>query len=302
MTISPRRLASLLIVLLLSTLLAGQGQAQEPEPAPTPSPEVKPQVVGGAEAAPGEYPWQVALVYSNAPSTNYYFSQFCGGSLINDLWVLTAAHCVEGLTPSQIDVVAGIHDLDDPEPAHQRRNVVQVIQHEAYNATTYDNDIALLRLELPVAVDGSLDTALVSIKVYGFNALNGANAIVTGWGNRSGSGADYPDRLHEVTVPIISNSECGSWYDASLGAGDLVTANMICAALPAGGKDACQGDSGGPLVIGDEQVGIVSWGVGCAEPQRPGVYTRLANYTLWIKNKSGIEPALRPMYFPLIFG
>jgi secreted trypsin-like serine protease len=272
----------LLIGLLFSAFGAGSlpsAYAQEG----TPTSDVEGQIVGGAPATPGEWPWQVALVGGSA--TDLWASQFCGGSLISAEWVLTAAHCVDGIIPSQVDIVAGIYDLSNPIAGYQRRDVSQIIIHPSYVSTTYDSDIALLQLSSPVTLGGSGATAtsLISPATNTIGDLTGVYSWVTGWGYTENINIGFPDQLYEVPVPIISNSICNnaSHYNGS------ITSNMLCAGFDGGGQDSCQGDSGGPLVVSSggqwKLAGIVSWGIGCAEPYRPGVYTRVSQFSTWMQ-------------------
>jgi trypsin len=108
---------------------------------------------------------------------------------------------------------------------------------------------------------------------------------VSGWGTLSSGSSSLPTQLQAVTVNIVSSSECDSAYSSYGG----ITENMICAAVSGGGKDACQGDSGGPLVAGDSLVGLVSWGVGCAEARYPGVYSNVAALRGFITAETGVE-------------
>jgi hypothetical protein len=260
-----------------------------------------PNIVGGQEATPGEWPWQVALV-NKGP--DLYNGQFCGGSLIHREWVLTAAHCVDDKTPAQLDIVAGIHDLDNPDPNFVRSTLTQIVVHPGWNPDTNDNDMALLKLATPIderaASGATLPIAHVDLVADTVGPLAGVMSTVTGWGNtlpNPPGGTNYPDRLQEVSLPIITNAACNTAY------GGDITDNMLCAAEA--GKDSCQGDSGGPLVVFDggqsrwEQAGVVSFGIGCANPSFPGVYARVSRYISWIN--SNLPPIVTAfdLYLPV---
>lgn len=245
------------------------------------------RIVGGQEADPGEWPWQVAIVQRGADTYN---GQFCGGSLISRDWVLTAAHCAGSLTPDDIDVAAGIHNLVAPDPGFLRVGVAEIIIHPGWYGGG-DNDIALLRLaepidERPAAAD-ALPIAFIEPAPGDSPAFTGVTSVVTGWGNTLGQpdpgGVDFPEALHEVEVPVVSNEYCNSVYFGT------ITDNMLCAGLLRGGADSCQGDSGGPLVVFDDATGgrllagIVSFGQGCGIPGIPGVYTRVSSFADWLR-------------------
>lgn len=228
-------------------------------------------IVGGSNAPAGLYPHQVSI------QTKSGF-HFCGGSIIGDRHVLTAAHCVVGQRASQMRVEAGIVNLSS---AGQIFSVSAIEVHPSYNSSTSDYDIALLTLSSSASSVGTV--ALVDADSEPVVVSPGTDAIVTGWGTLS-EGGSSPDRLQQVTVPILSNSECNGAYSPH---GQSITSRMICAGLlGVGGKDSCQGDSGGPLVVdgadGWAQAGVVSFGFGCADADFPGVYTRVSSFASWI--------------------
>ena len=259
----------------------------------------EPTIVGGEEAEPGEWPWQVALVEKGS---DLYQNQFCGGTLIADVWVVTAAHCVtkDGIPIpiGDFDIIAGIHDLSNPEADIQRRTLVEMIVHSGWNHTSYDNDIALLKLSSPIneRPEGpdTLPIEYADLAPENVGELVGEDVTVTGWGNRAANppgGNDYPSRLHEVVVPVVSNTDCNAAYGGS------ITANMLCAGYLLGGKDSCQGDSGGPLVYNNagtwQLAGVVSFGRGCAAPGVPGVYARVSRYVPWIQSWTEVSNGVR---------
>jgi hypothetical protein len=253
-------LFSLILILVLTTVAFAQ--------------PIDPDIIGGHEAEPGEWPWQVALIHAGGDP---FYDQFCGGSLIERDWVLTAAHCASGSGPNDIEVLAGIHNLSNPESSHQRLSLSQIVVHPNYNSSTFDNDLALLRLATPATLGPRVAT--VPLVAAGVGNLAGQISTVTGWGLTE---FGYPDVLYEAEVPIITNAACNdsNSYDGE------VTANMLCAGYDEGGHDTCYGDSGGPLVVFGptwQLAGITSWGNGCAQPQYYGVYTRVSRFIAWIE-------------------
>uniref|UniRef100_A0A8C8DIF5 Peptidase S1 domain-containing protein n=1 Tax=Oryzias sinensis TaxID=183150 RepID=A0A8C8DIF5_9TELE len=232
------------------------------------------RIVGGQDAPAGFWPWQVSLQTS---------SHFCGGSLINNQWVLTAAHCFKSVSASGVNVVLGLQTLQGSNPNSVSRTVTSLIVHPDYNSVTADNDIALLQLSSPVTFNNYITP--VCLPSTGSSFYSGVNTWVTGWGNiGTGVSLPAPQNLQEVQVPIVGNRQCKCSYGAS-----SITDNMVCAGLLEGGKDSCQGDSGGPLVIKQNnrwiQAGVVSFGKDCALPNYPGVYTRVSQYQTWINTQ-----------------
>ncbi|XP_063876161.1 trypsin-1-like [Scylla paramamosain] len=241
------------------------------------------RIVGGVETEKNEYPWQVALVSRNGNRP------FCGGSIISDQWILTAAHCVNSATPSGDEVIIGEHDWTEAAETSttKRLRISRAIRHPNYSSSTLNNDLALLQLAERIVFPSNNKVAPVCLPEPD-NLYEDVDAIVTGWGTLS-SGGSQPKKLQEVTVPTMTNDQCkATGYAAS-----EISDNMICAGVSEGGKDSCQGDSGGPMVTLAEsgkmkQIGVVSWGYGCASARFPGVYTRVGNYVSWIRgNISG---------------
>lgn len=228
------------------------------------------RIIGGTDASSGAYPWMVSIQSGG--------QHFCGGSLIADQWVLTAAHCVEDQQASRVQVAVGEHDLNNNKDGAQNRQVSKIIIHPQRQRNGEDHDIALLKLDK--AVSGKTVTQATAALTNGL--ASGTTLVVMGWGNQSTTGEKFPHTLNEVQVPLVSNATCKQNYAGR----NEITDNMICAGFPQGGKDSCQGDSGGPLVYQQNgqwhQVGIVSFGEGCAQPNYPGVYARVANYNDWV--------------------
>lgn len=269
---------------------------------------VHPRIIGGTEAAPGEFPWQVALISQASLDLdrNVYQSQYCGGVLIDAEWVLTAAHCAvdefgDPLAPADVRILAGEVDLA-PETATVDKliAVTQVHVHASYSADSLDNDIALLQLATPADCPGTCGPIeLVDPANEPELVVGGSTAgTVTGWGDTDPSDVfSYPYLLHQVDLTVIGTDYCRDLYQ-----GDPadITVRMFCAYGTA--KDSCFGDSGGPLVVpktdgtGSILAGLVSWGFSgslCAVSMEPGVYTRIACFNDWIANTTGgaVTPA-----------
>ncbi|NXL12394.1 TMPS5 protease, partial [Mesembrinibis cayennensis] len=232
------------------------------------------RVVGGTDAAPGRWPWQVSI---------YHGSQHrCGGSVLAREWIVTAAHCVHSYRRLQASawlVFAGVvsHGSIKQEAGV---SVKKIIYHPLYNDNSLDYDIALMKLQVPLNFSDAIRA--VCLPPSRQDLLQGAQCWVSGWGYTRPDQAQVTETLQEALVPLIGTKRCNS---SCMYAGEL-TARMLCAGYPRGEIDACQGDSGGPLVCRDEfawrLVGIVSWGQGCAAPGRPGVYTNVAQLLPWI--------------------
>ena len=211
----------------------------------------QPFIVGGYQVNPPcpdcKYPFMVSL-----QGGGWFGGHFCGGALVREDWVVTAAHCVQGESPSGIDVVIGLHNVNGTT-GNRTRDVVEIIIHPQYSGNSLNNDYALLRLDEPIT-----DFEPIQLCTDTTHDEEPVMSTTMGWGATS-SGGSSSNFLLEVDVPI--DDSCGSYSNSE------ITNNMICAGDSNGGDDSCQGDSGGPLIMTNsdgeyELIGIVSWGYG----------------------------------------
>ncbi|XP_035715755.1 trypsin alpha-3 [Folsomia candida] len=233
-----------------------------------------PKIVGGKKSQNHASPWLGALVYTGGSQP----SQFCGSSLINDRYVVTAGHCVVGkITTTQgYQVFLGSNKINGTDA--KRVNIVGVIVHPNYNSQTLENDIALIQLAEQIKITPKIRPICLA---KGPATFAGKNANVAGWGTQQ-KGGNAVNQLRNAWVKIMENSVCAKNYTT---AKVKITPNMLCASLP--GRDSCSGDSGGALVVKENadtfrQVGVVSFGIDCGNTHYPGVYTRITRYYKWI--------------------
>jgi len=238
------------------------------------------RIVGGRPADPDEWPWLAALVHKGGQGSG----QYCGATLISDNHVLTAAHCLAPFKQSDIQVKLGEYDFNQAgETEDQTFNVAQMKMHENYNDVTYENDIAIIKLDRPATRSKSVWPTCLPPRAERYT---NRRAFVIGWGTIY-FGGPTSSTLQEVNVRVWEPEDCKKNY-ATLDRDVLDT--MLCAGET--NRDSCQGDSGGPLNCLDpktrkwELCGVVSWGARCAEPDFPGVYTRVTEYLDWINNNS----------------
>ncbi|KAJ2947827.1 hypothetical protein O0L34_g9614 [Tuta absoluta] len=236
------------------------------------------RIVGGHNADLNEWPWIVALFNGGR--------QFCGGSLIDDRHVLSAAHCVAHMTSwdvARLTARLGDHNIrQNTETMHIERKIKRVVRHRGFDMRTLYNDVAILTLDQPVQFTKNIRPICLP---SGGRAYAGLVATVIGWGSLRESGPQ-PSVLQEVSIPIWSNSECRMKYGSAAPGG--IVEHMLCAGKAS--MDSCSGDSGGPLMVNDggrwTQVGVVSWGIGCGKGQYPGVYTRVTAFLPWIQKNA----------------
>lgn len=237
------------------------------------------RIVGGINAQPGSWPWQVTMDYTGEPSPHW-----CGGSIITPEWIVTAAHCfAHGDETHKYTITVGEHNLDRLEGYEQNITVERIIKHPKYDAySNHDYDVALMKLKTPIKYNSHVRP--VCLATSDFDA--GTNCFVTGWGHTS-EGGNIARILQQAEVPLVSRDTCQNAY-SSVGWGRYkITTRMRCAGYAGGAIDACQGDSGGPLVCVRNNkwflMGVVSWGIGCAREGRYGVYADVMDLKYWIQ-------------------
>ncbi|KAG8201309.1 hypothetical protein JTE90_016790 [Oedothorax gibbosus] len=232
------------------------------------------RIVGGLSADRKAWPWMVALL-------NNKLKFFCGGSLISNRYVLTAAHCTFGLSSgNQIIARLGEYDFNDPRDPHDDYPVIEIKRHGQYTRFTLRNDIAVLKLVRPVVFNEFVRTICLPEPEKDYL---GKHTTLAGWGHlNEDSNSRRSTILQEASLTVIGNEECSATH------GVPVAESVLCASAPTKDKGACNGDSGGPLMLLDSDerwkvVGIVSWGRRGCNPTFPTAYSRVAHYLDWIK-------------------
>ncbi|XP_038153700.1 coagulation factor VII [Cyprinodon tularosa] len=233
--------------------------------------DLSPRIVGGNLESRGGSPWQVLIHRSDGFG-------FCGGTLVTDRWVVSAAHC---FVDSADHVTVGNIDKKRPDPGEQKIKIQEIIVHPHFHSFTFDSDIALLYLAEPV-IRGptAVPACLPDPHLSEYLLRDNTRGMVTGWGATQYLGKSSRF-LRKVTLPVVSYQACSASTE------QVITDNMFCAGYLETSMDACSGDSGGPFVVNYRGTwfltGIVSWGEKCAAKGKYGVYTRLGNFLSWMR-------------------
>ncbi|XP_043210235.1 coagulation factor IX-like [Amphibalanus amphitrite] len=255
----------------------------EPGTQTTPSPSTDCQcgvrqtrVVGGTDATAGQFPWQAGIVSTGNTRS------WCGGSVINNRYVLTAAHCTDGKDASQIQVMLGDLRIGTTDAGEQRYSVVQIIEHPQYTSASGSGwDFSLLKLDREITFSSTISPVCLAEAGQTYADVT---AIASGYG-RVGAEEPQATTLQHVQLPVWSQSRCqGNW-------GTTLKSNMICAGgYPEGGRSVCMGDSGGPLVTEVSGrfrlIGVVSFGRPCALANSPDVFARVTEALTWIQSNT----------------
>jgi len=223
------------------------------------------RIIGGSEVKIEDFPYQISLQLSG--------SHRCGGSVVAPNVILTAAHCVRGINARDLTIRVGSSSKTSGGLVVK---VKKYIDHELYNPSTIDFDIAILVLEENLQYSDKIQP----IEMATQEATDGDNCVVSGWGNQKEGVPSSPDNLKAAKIRIISNSNCKAYYGSS-----SITDRMMCAGVPEGGQGSCQGDSGGPLTVNGKVVGVVSWAAGCSRPRVPTVFGNVVNLLGWVQQK-----------------
>ncbi|XP_049531727.1 trypsin 3A1 isoform X2 [Anopheles darlingi] len=278
-------LASVVLTLSLLTTIEGQislssvpcGQQQQQ------------RIVGGLDTSRGQITYIASLTKRGG--------HFCGASIVNERWLLTAGHCIcsgtnKVLRPNQIRAVLGLYRISefsgnriDPvaDPAYEV-GIRTIVPHPGYNCGKTSNDIALLEVTERIYFTPTVRPICLSSGSDASARVDGLTATVAGWGwqQENRNLGDKADTLQRALVDVFRNEECESMYRRG-NRSRTIARTQLCAGKSVGGVDACWADSGGPLVTSNNVlIGIVSTGIGCARPGFPGIYTRVSEYAGWI--------------------
>ncbi|XP_046734115.1 brachyurin-like [Diprion similis] len=244
------------------------------------------RIVGGQEATPGQFPYQIGLLSTNAAGS----TGFCGGSILNEEWILTAAHCVD--SAQSVEIIIGAHNINEPEEGQLRVAARKIVVHENWDVMTIRNDLAVIQLAFPIEFSDRVQPIRLPRRSQVGQTFAGQTGTVSGWGRDSDSSNSVSPVLRWTQNPITTNLACSIYYFFQINSAQICLSGE-------GGRSSCNGDSGGPLVVIEEdgiatQVGAVSFGIalGCSVGW-PGVYVRLTDYLDWIADNTDGHPIVR---------
>jgi len=236
------------------------------------------QMVGGEEVTPHSVPWQVSVHHDRGSG----FHHFCGGTLVDKMFVITAAHCTDEDAADKMRVVLGDHSLTENDGKEQTINVAKIMPHEDFHFGPIRNDISILALESPVDLSDGTAALLRLPPFQREDYKEGGRGTVTGWGAEKVWG-HCVDKLHGVTIDLQSDETCQQYWGSEFGEQQLCIGNLMPGAGP------CNGDSGGPVACTDDEglyhCGIVSFGKDCSASFIPDVYTQVSYFRNWIDEK-----------------
>ncbi|XP_062957150.1 brain-specific serine protease 4-like [Cynocephalus volans] len=287
------RLASSLLLLASTAPLSA---TNIPAPPACGKPQQLNRIVGGQDSADAEWPWVVSIQKNG--------THHCAGSLLTSRWVVTAAHCFRGKQDelSLFSVLLGAWQLGNPGPRSQKVGIAWVHPHPVYSWKEGARaDIALVRLEHSIQFSERI--LPICLPDFSIRFTVNTDCWIAGWGSiHDGVPLPHPQTLQKLKVPIIDSEVCSHLYWRGAGQG-AITEDMLCAGYLEGERDACLGDSGGPLMCQVDGAwllaGVISWGEGCAERNRPGVYISLASHRSWVARiVQGVQLRGRPARAP----
>ncbi|WP_328996493.1 serine protease [Kribbella sp. NBC_01245] len=219
-----------------------------------------PRIVGGTLAKTADAPWAIVLTNPVSPSPN---DQWCGATLVKANKIVTAAHCLT----QPVNTYTAIQGRDDLKVKNGKTSKISKVWKDPLYGKEPGHDVAVLTLAKPFT-----GVPVLALETSEAADVEGAKAVVYGWGNTQGTGPE--EVFQKVDAPVLGDAYCSDVYAEN----DYVAKGEICGGFKEGGKDSCQGDSGGPLVLNGRLFGVVSWGIGCAEAGHPGVYAEVATY------------------------
>ncbi|XP_063168318.1 trypsin-3-like [Candoia aspera] len=226
------------------------------------------RIIGGYDCLPHSRPFQAAVVTGSKGNWRIY----CGGSLVDPCWVLSAAHCKSN---QRVKVCLGKHNLKMVESAEQCVDIADAVPHPEYNRKNIDKDYMLLRLKTCAKLSEAVNVTRLPTSC----PSDGTPCTVSGWGTIQSPQSRLPAKMQCANVSIVPHNQCNKAYRGA------ITPHMICAGVPQGGIDSCRGDSGGPLTCDGLLEGVVSWGTYvCAQRGNPGVYAKVCCVVPWIQN------------------